>query len=86
MDAISHDLSPLWISLATSVTATSITMIAGLAAAAWRQSDWLPSVADRAFVGSLMQQVTEPGRMAGWIAPLERGVNDRPIDYEYVRL
>lgn len=37
MDAISHHLSPLWISLATGVTATSITMIAGIAAAAWRQ-------------------------------------------------
>ncbi|MGA8229905.1 MAG: molybdate ABC transporter permease subunit [Candidatus Acidiferrales bacterium] len=37
MDAILQDLSPLWISLATSVTATSITMIAGIAAAAWRQ-------------------------------------------------
>ena len=37
MDAISQDLSPLWISLATSVTATAITMIAGIAAAAWRQ-------------------------------------------------
>ena len=31
------DLSPLWISLATSVTATVITFVAGLAAAVWRQ-------------------------------------------------
>jgi molybdate transport system permease protein len=37
LDALSQNLSPLWISLATSVTATSITMIAGIAAAAWRQ-------------------------------------------------
>jgi benzoyl-CoA 2,3-epoxidase subunit B len=48
--------------------------------------DWLPSAADRAFVGSLMQPVTEPGKMAGWIAPPERGVNELPIDYQYVRL
>jgi molybdate transport system permease protein len=31
------DWSPLWISLATSVTATAITLIAGLAAAVWRE-------------------------------------------------
>lgn len=32
------DWSPLWISIATSVTATAVTLIAGLAAAAWRQN------------------------------------------------
>ena len=31
------DLSPLWISLATSVTATAITFVLGLAAAVWRE-------------------------------------------------
>jgi molybdate transport system permease protein len=31
------DWSPLWISLATSATATLITLVAGLAAAAWRE-------------------------------------------------
>ena len=31
------DWSPLWISLATSVTATAITLVVGLAAAAWRE-------------------------------------------------
>jgi molybdate transport system permease protein len=31
------DWSPLWISIATSLTATGITLVAGLAAAAWRQ-------------------------------------------------
>ena len=31
------DWSPLWISLATSLTATAITLIVGLAAAAWRE-------------------------------------------------
>jgi benzoyl-CoA 2,3-dioxygenase component B len=59
-----------------------------IAVAAWqaRHDDWLPSVADHAFVGSLMQRVIEPGKMAGWIAPPERGINDLPIDYDYVRL
>ena len=47
---------------------------------------WLPSPSDRAFVHSLMTPVTEPGKMAAWIAPPERGINNLPIDYEYVRL
>src|ERR1700691_6756943 len=31
------DWSPIWISLTTSVTATAFTLVAGLAAAAWRE-------------------------------------------------
>jgi benzoyl-CoA 2,3-dioxygenase component B len=49
-------------------------------------ADWLPTEADRAFVHSLMRPVIEPGKMAAWIAPPERGVNDQAVDYEYVRL
>jgi benzoyl-CoA 2,3-dioxygenase component B len=51
-----------------------------------RASDWLPTEADRAFVHSLMKPVTEPGKMAAWIAPPDRGINDLPVEYEYVRL
>ena len=51
-----------------------------------REGDWLPSAEDRAFVASLMRRVTEPGKMAGWIAPPEIGINNTPLDYEYVRL
>ena len=51
-----------------------------------RRDEWLPSDADRMFVKSLMQRVTEPGKMAAWIAPPERGINELPVDYEYVRL
>jgi benzoyl-CoA 2,3-epoxidase subunit B len=47
---------------------------------------WIPQEADQAFVRSLMQRVTEPGKMAGWIAPPERGINNLPVEYEYVRL
>jgi benzoyl-CoA 2,3-dioxygenase component B len=47
---------------------------------------WLPSDDDRAFIASLMHRVVEPGKMAGWIAPPEKGIKDRPVDYEYVRL
>ena len=51
-----------------------------------RQYDWLPSDQDRAFVGSLMQRVTEPGKFAGWIAPPDGGINNLGPAYEYVRL
>jgi benzoyl-CoA 2,3-dioxygenase component B len=51
-----------------------------------RLSDWLPTDADRAFVQSLMKGVYERGKMAGWIAPPNHGINNQPIDYEYVRL
>ena len=51
-----------------------------------RLEDWIPSERDRAFVHSLMQRVIEPGKMAAWIAPPERGINNLPVDYEYVRL
>jgi hypothetical protein len=30
--------------------------------------------------------VVEPGKIAGWIAPPERGINNLPVEYEYVRL
>ncbi|HEX4985524.1 MAG TPA: benzoyl-CoA 2,3-epoxidase subunit BoxB [Burkholderiales bacterium] len=50
-----------------------------------RMPEWIPSEADRAFVHSLMRRVVEPGKMAGWIAPPERGINSLPVDYEYVR-
>jgi benzoyl-CoA 2,3-dioxygenase component B len=50
------------------------------------QRDWLPSAEDRAFISSLMQRVTEPGKVAGWIAPPEIGINNAPLDYKYVRL
>jgi benzoyl-CoA 2,3-epoxidase subunit B len=51
-----------------------------------RQYDWLPSEQDRAFVSSLMQRVTEPGKFAGWIAPPDGGINNMGLAYEYVRL
>lgn len=47
---------------------------------------WIPSADDRAFVQSLMQRVAAPGKMAGWVAPPDRGINNLPVDYEYVKL
>ena len=51
-----------------------------------RQRDWLPSSEDSSFVASLMRRVVEPGKVAAWIAPPEIGINNTPLDYEYVRL
>jgi benzoyl-CoA 2,3-dioxygenase component B len=59
-----------------------------ISAAEWasRQDQFLPSESDRAFVRSLMQKVVEPGKMASWIAPPDRGINNLPVEYEYVHL
>jgi benzoyl-CoA 2,3-dioxygenase component B len=46
---------------------------------------WLPTEEDRTFVASLMGRVTEPGRFANWIAPPARGVNNQPVEFDYVR-
>ena len=46
----------------------------------------LPSSEDRSFVKGLQHRVVEPGKMAAWIAPPDRGINNLPVDYEYVRL
>jgi benzoyl-CoA 2,3-dioxygenase component B len=51
-----------------------------------RLPEWIPSEADRAFVHSLMRKVTDPGKMAAWIAPPDRGINNLPVEYEYVKL
>ena len=52
---------------------------------AHRQQAWLPSESDRAFVASLMGRVAEPGKFAQWIAPPARGINNQPVEFEYVR-
>jgi benzoyl-CoA 2,3-dioxygenase component B len=50
-----------------------------------RHLPWLPSEADRAFVASLMGRVAEPGKFANWIAPPARGVDNKAVDFDYVR-
>ena len=47
---------------------------------------WLPSVADGDFIASLMKPVAEPGQFASWIAPPKVGIDNRPGDFEYVKL
>ncbi|HEY6698600.1 MAG TPA: hypothetical protein VIZ67_10260, partial [Acidimicrobiales bacterium] len=48
-------------------------------------SAWLPTDEDRAHVESLMVGVSEPGKMAGWMAAPSTGIHQKPVDYEYVR-
>jgi benzoyl-CoA 2,3-dioxygenase component B len=51
-----------------------------------RQPEWLPSMEDREYVRSLMKPVTEPGKIANWIAPPSAGIKGLPFEFEYVRL
>ena len=51
-----------------------------------RRDGWLPAESDRVYVHSLMQPVKEPGKIAGWIAPPTKGINGKPLEFEYVRL
>ncbi len=46
---------------------------------------WLPTDGERAHVTSLMRGVTEPGKMASWVAPPAQGIHQQPLDYDYVR-
>ncbi|MFL6227242.1 MAG: benzoyl-CoA 2,3-epoxidase subunit BoxB [Pyrinomonadaceae bacterium] len=51
-----------------------------------RRDEWLPTVEDREYVRSLMHPVTEPGKIANWIAPPQQGIKGLPFEFEYVRL
>ncbi len=55
---------------------------------AWeaRRYEWLPDDEDAAYIESLMVPEWEPGRFAGWIAPPRVGIDNRPGDFEYVKL
>jgi len=55
---------------------------------AWKnhQHEWLPAPEDHAYVQSLMSgRVMEPGKFANWISPPARGINNQPLNFEYVR-
>jgi benzoyl-CoA 2,3-epoxidase subunit B len=47
---------------------------------------WLPTEEDRARVAELMVPHYQPGDFAGWIAPPKTGINDQPVEYDYVHL
>ena len=48
--------------------------------------NWIPTAEDQAFIASIQKPVLEPGKIASWIAPPDRGINNLPVDYEYVRV
>ena len=49
-------------------------------------SQYLPSSDDMGFIESLMKPQTEPGKFANWIAPPKIGIDNKPGDYEYVKI
>ena len=51
-----------------------------------RKGDWLPSSDDGDFIASLMQPVTETGQYAPWISPPKVGIDNKPGDFEYVKI
>ena len=67
------DLSPLWISLATSLTATAITFIVGLAAAVWRERYTGPAMA--LLDGILLLPLVLPPTVVGFLLLLLFGRN-----------
>jgi benzoyl-CoA 2,3-dioxygenase component B len=51
-----------------------------------RKSEWLPTPADEEYLLSIMASpVFERGKFANYIAPPRRGINQMPVDFEYVR-
>jgi benzoyl-CoA 2,3-dioxygenase component B len=56
--------------------------------ATWaREMDkWLPSTADGDFIAALMQPVQEQGKFANWIAAPKVGIDNKPGDFEYVKI
>jgi benzoyl-CoA 2,3-epoxidase subunit B len=59
-----------------------------LSDSAWknRRGDYLPSDSDKDFIESLMKPQFEPGQFAGWIAPPKVGIDNRPGEFEYVKI
>jgi benzoyl-CoA 2,3-dioxygenase component B len=51
-----------------------------------RRDEWLPSKADGDFIDSLMKPQWEPGKYAGWISPPKVGIDNKPGDFEYVKI
>jgi benzoyl-CoA 2,3-epoxidase subunit B len=51
-----------------------------------RQGSLLPSGDDNRFVVSLMRPVQAPGAFASWIAPPRIGIDNKPGDFEYVKI
>jgi benzoyl-CoA 2,3-dioxygenase component B len=59
-----------------------------MSAEAWaaRKDEWLPSADDLKFLRDLMKPCHQAGQFASWIAPPRMGINQQPVDFEYVRI
>ncbi|HWA23254.1 MAG TPA: benzoyl-CoA 2,3-epoxidase subunit BoxB [Caulobacterales bacterium] len=59
-----------------------------VSAETWEETKdrYLPTPADLLFISSLMKPSHEPGKFASWIAPPRYGINQQPLDYEYVKI
>ena len=68
------------------VQATPTGVLLGETAWSKEKDQWLPSAADGDFIASLMKPVVEPGKFASWIAPPKVGIDNRPGDFEYVKI
>src|SRR5262249_21796955 len=51
-----------------------------------KQVEFLPSAQDRAFIESLMKPEFQPAKFASWIAPPKTGIDNKPGDFEYVKI
>jgi benzoyl-CoA 2,3-epoxidase subunit B len=51
-----------------------------------RKHKWLPSPEDGDFIASLMEPEYRPAEFAGWIAPPKIGIDNKPGDFEYVKI
>ena len=47
---------------------------------------WVLTPADNDYLLSIMKPVYEPGKFANWIAPPTRGIDSKPLEFEYVKL
>jgi benzoyl-CoA 2,3-dioxygenase component B len=68
------------------VEATPTGVLIDQATWAKEKDKWLPSATDGDFITSLMKPVSEPGEFASWIAPPKVGIDNRPGDFEYVKI
>ena len=51
-----------------------------------RKGEWIPDDSDRAYIESLMKPEFRVGKYAGWIAPPKVGIDNKPGDFEYVKI
>jgi benzoyl-CoA 2,3-epoxidase subunit B len=50
-----------------------------------RRGGWVPTPEDRARVAELMVPHYEEGEFANWLAPPPQGINNMPVEFDYVR-